>query len=54
MGKTADLTVVHKTITDTFHKEGKSQRFITERCGFLQSAASNNIKFKIDWKEKIG
>ena len=26
MEKTADLTVVQKTITDTFHKEGKPQK----------------------------
>ncbi len=29
MGKTADLTVVQKTIIDTLHKEGKTQTFIT-------------------------
>ncbi len=28
MGKTADLTVVQKTIIDTLHKEGKPQTFI--------------------------
>ncbi len=28
MGKTSDLAVVQKTIIDTFHKEGKSQRVI--------------------------
>ncbi len=26
MGQTADLAVIQKTIIDTFHKEGKSQR----------------------------
>ncbi len=26
MGKTADLTVLQKTTTDTLHKEGKTQR----------------------------
>ncbi len=30
MGKTADLTVVQKTIIDTLHKEGKPQTFITK------------------------
>ncbi len=54
MGKTADLAVVQKTIIDTFHKEGKSQRVITERCGSSQSAASKLIKCKVDWKEDIG
>ncbi len=28
MGKTADLTVVQKTIIDTLHKESKPQTFI--------------------------
>ncbi len=31
MGKTADLTVVQKTIIDTLHKEGKPQTFITKK-----------------------
>ncbi len=31
MEKTADLAIVQKTIIDTLHKEGKSQRVITER-----------------------
>ncbi len=39
---------------DTLHKEGKSQRVITERCGCLQSAVSKHIKFKVDWKEEFG
>ncbi len=54
MGKTADLAVVQKTIIDTFHKEGNSQRVITERCGSSQSAVSKHIKCKVDWKEGIG
>ncbi len=32
MGKTADLTVVQKTIIDTLHKEGKPQTFIAEEA----------------------
>ncbi len=44
MGKTADLAMIQKTNIDTLHKEGKSQRVITERCGCLQSAVSNQIK----------
>ncbi len=31
-GKTADLTVVQKTIIDTLHKEGKPQTFITKEA----------------------
>ncbi len=35
MGKTADLTVVQKTIIDTLHKEGKQQIIIIRRRFFL-------------------
>ncbi len=31
MGKTADLTVVQKTIIDTLHKDGKPQTFIAKK-----------------------
>ncbi len=37
MGKTADLAMIQKTIINTLHKEGKSQRGITERCGILNA-----------------
>ncbi len=46
--------MVQKTIIDTLHKEGKSQKVITERGGCSQSAVSNHIKCKADWKEEIG
>ncbi len=49
-----DLAVVQKTIIDTLHKEGKSQRVITERGGCSRSAVSKYIKCKVDWKEEIG
>ncbi len=32
MRKTDDLTVVQKTIIDTFHKEGKPQTFIAKEA----------------------
>ncbi len=32
MGKTADLTVVQKTIIDTLHKESKPQTFIAKEA----------------------
>ncbi len=54
MGKTADLAMVQKTIIDTLHKEGKSQKVVTERGGCSQSAVSKHIKCKVDWKEEIG
>ncbi len=54
MGKTADLEMVQKTNIDTLHKEGKSQKVITERCGCSRSAVSKHIKCKVEWKEEIG
>ncbi len=35
MEKTADLAMIQKTNIDALHKEGKSQKVITERCGCL-------------------
>ncbi len=52
MGNTADLAIVQKTNIDTLHKEGNSQRVITERGS--KSAVSKLIKCKVDWKEEIG
>ncbi len=48
--------MVQKTNIDTLHKEGKSQRVITERGGCSRSAVSafKHIKCKVDWKEEIG
>ncbi len=54
MGNTADLAMVQKMIIDTLHKEGKSQRVITERSGCSRSAVSKHIKCKVYWKEEIG
>ncbi len=54
MEKTADLPMIQKTIIDTLHKEGKSQKVINERCGCLQSAVSKHIKCRVDWKEEFG
>ncbi len=52
MGKTADLTVVQKTIIDTLHKEGKPQTFIAKEAGCSQSAVSKHVS-KVEWKEKV-
>ncbi len=46
MEKTADLAMVQKTNIDALHKEGKSQRVITERRGSSQSAVLKHIKCK--------
>ncbi len=53
MGKNANLAMIQKIIIDTFHKEDKSQRVITERCGSSQNAVLKLIKCKVDWKEEI-
>ncbi len=51
MRKTADLTVVQKTIIDTLHKEGKPQTWIAKEAGCSQSAVSKHVN-KVEWKEK--
>ena len=53
MGKTADLTVVQKTIIGTMHKEGKTQKVIAKEVGCSQSAVSKQNVWKVEWKEKM-
>ncbi len=48
MGKTADITVVQKTIIDTLHKEGKPQTFIAKEAGCSQSAVSKHVNRKLN------
>ncbi len=43
MGKTADLTVVQKTIIDTLHKEGKPQTLFAKEAGCTESAVSKHV-----------
>ncbi len=54
MGKTADLTVVQKTIIDTLHKEGKPQTFIAKEAGCSQSAVSKHVNRKLRGRKKCG
>ncbi len=54
MGKTADMTVVQKTIIDTLHKEGKPQTFIAEEAGCSQSAVSKHVNRKLSGRKKFG
>ncbi len=54
MGKTADRTVVQKTIIDTLHKEGKPQTFIAKEAGCSQSAVSKHVNRKLSWRKKCG
>ncbi len=52
MGKTADLTVVQKTIIDTLHKEEKTQTFITKEAGCSQSAVSKHVNRKLSGRKR--
>ncbi len=54
MGKTADLTVVQKSIIDTLHKEGKPQTFIAKEAGCSQSAVSKHVNRKLSGRKKCG
>ncbi len=52
MGKTAELTVVQKTIIDTLHKEGKPQTFIAKEAGCSQSAVSKHVNRKLSGRKR--
>ncbi len=54
MGKTAYLTVVQKTITDTLHKESKPQTFIDKEAGCSKSAVSKHVNRKLSGRKKCG
>ncbi len=54
MGKTADLTVVQKTIIDTLHKEGKPQTFIAKEAGCSPSTVSKHVNRKLSGRKKCG
>ncbi len=54
MGKSADLTVVQKTIIDTLHKEGKPQTFIAKEAGCSQSAVSKHVNRELSGRKKCG
>ncbi len=54
MGKTADLTVVQKTIIDTLHKDGKPQTFIAKEVGCSESAVSKHVNRRLSGRKKCG
>ncbi len=54
MEKTADRTVVQKTIIDTLHKESKPQTFIAKEAGCSQSAVSKHVNRKLSGRIKRG
>ncbi len=51
MGKTADLTVVQKTIINTLHMESKPQTFIAKEAGCSQSAVSKHVNRKLSGRK---
>ncbi len=54
MGKTADLTVVKTiTLTNTLHKEGEPQTFITKEAGCSQSAVSKHVIRKLSGRKSV-
>ncbi len=54
MRKTADLTVVQKTIIDTLHKEGKPHTLIVKEAGCSQIAVSKHVNRKLSGRKKCG
>ncbi len=54
MRKTADMTVVQKTIIDTLDKEGKPQTLIAKEAGCSQSAVSKHVNRKLSGRKKCG
>ncbi len=51
MGKTADLTVVQKTIIGTLHKEVKPQTLIAKEAGCSQSAVSKDVNRELSGRK---
>ncbi len=54
IGNTADLAMVQKTIIDTLHKEGKSQRVIAERCAVQGVLYQSILNAKLTGRKKLG
>ncbi len=54
MGKSADLTVVQKTIIDTLHKEGKTQTCIAKEAVCSQIVVSKHVNRKLSGRKKFG
>uniref|UniRef100_A0A9J7ZSX0 Transposase Tc1-like domain-containing protein n=1 Tax=Cyprinus carpio carpio TaxID=630221 RepID=A0A9J7ZSX0_CYPCA len=54
MGKTAELTVVQKTTTDTLHKEGKTQKVIAKEAGCSRSSVSKHINREAKGRKRCG
>ncbi len=53
MGKTADLTVVQKTIIDTLHTVGKPQTSIAKEAGCSHRAVSKHVNRKLSGEKSV-
>ncbi len=54
MENTADLAMVQKTIIDNLHKEGKSQRVITEGVAVHKVLYQSKLNAKLIGRKKLG
>ncbi len=54
MGKTADLAMIQKTVIDALHKEGKSQRGITERWAVHRVLYQSIFNAKLTGRKNLG
>ncbi len=54
MGKTADLAMIQKTVIDALHKEGKSQRGITERGAVHRVLYQSIFNAKLTGRTNLG
>ncbi len=54
MEKTADLAMVQKTNIDALHKEGKSQKVITEWCGCYRVLYQSILNAKLTGRKNLG
>ncbi len=54
MGKTADLAMVQKTNVDALHKEGRSQRVITEIVAVYRVLYQSILNAKLTGRKNLG
>ncbi len=54
MGKTADLAMIQKTVSDTLHKEGKSQKVHYWRGGCFRVLCQSILNAKLTGRKNLG
>lgn len=54
IGKTADLTVVQQTVTDTLHRKGKTENVTAKEAVCSKSAVSSHIKGMLSGRKRRG